>query len=447
VTDRVRRAAGFALVGTLALAVPTLGRAQEPAYATVAAAGPFLAVAAAAFVVDTDSWLFALFARRGDRRDGKLYGLAGFALAAAGLSILTVEFGMPGHVFVGTVLLVAYGNLGGQLVRGYGGERVLVTAGFVTGGFLAAAAGQVAATRALGAPAALPDIAFLAASGALLAALLREVLFRRDDPLVMAVVALLLWLFAALPVEVSATRIAVALAVTVALGYVSYALETASVAGMVTGILLGLLTIVLGDYGWFAMLVAFFGIGGLAAKYRYEEKRARGIAEENEGARGTGNVLANSLVALVAVLGAAASPGLGVAPRAFLFAFAGAVGAALADTLSSELGGLFDGPRLITTLEVVDPGTDGAVTWQGELAGVAGAVVVAGIAVLAFGSVGPAGAGVIVAAGVVGMTVDSLLGATVEGWLVGNQGVNFVATLTAAVVGAGLAVAVGLATL
>jgi len=446
VTDRVRRAAAFALVGTLALAVPTLGRAREPAYATVAAAGPFLAVAAAALLVDTDSRLFTLFARRGDRRDGKLYGLAGFTLAAAGLSILTVEFGMPGHVFVGTVLLVAYGNLGSQLVRRYGGERALVAAGFVTGGSLAAAAGQVAATRTLDAPASLPGVVFLAASGALLAALLRAMLFGRDDPLVMAVVAFLLWLFAALPVEISATRIAVALAVTVALGYVSYALETASVAGMVTGILLGLLTIVLGDYAWFAMLVAFFGIGGLAAKYRYEEKRARGIAEENEGARGTGNVLANSLVALVAVLGAAASPGLGVPPRAFLFAFAGAVSAALADTLSSELGGLFDGPRLVTTLEVVDPGTDGAVTWQGELAGLVGAVVVAGIAALAFGSVGSTGAGVIVAAGLVGMTVDSLLGATVEGWLFGNQGVNFVATLTAAVVGAALAVAAGLAT-
>jgi uncharacterized protein (TIGR00297 family) len=444
VTDRVRRAAAFALVGTLALAVPTLGGVQEPAYATVAATGPFLAVAAAALTVDPDSRAFELFARPGDRRDGKLYGLAGFALAAAGLSILTVAFGMPGYVYVATVLLVAYGNLGGQLVRQQGGERVLVTAGFVTGGFLAASAGQLVATWALGAMAPLPVVAFLTASGALLGALLREVLFRRDDPLVMAVVAILLWLLATLPVEITTARIAVALAVTVALGYVSYALETASVAGMVTGILLGLLTVVLGDYGWFAMLLAFFGIGGLAAKYRYEDKRARGIAEDNEGARGTGNVLANSLVALLAVLGAAASPGLGLGPGAFLFAFAGAVSAALADTLSSELGGLFDHPRLITSLEEVDPGTDGAVTWQGELAGIAGAVVVAAIALAWFGNVEAAGAGVIVAAGVAGMTVDSLLGATVEGWLFGNQGVNFVATLVAALVGAGLAAALGL---
>jgi uncharacterized protein (TIGR00297 family) len=447
VTDRVRRATAFALVGTLALAVPALGRVEEPAYATVAVAGPFLVVAAFALTAGTDTRLFELFARPGDRRDGKLYGLAGFVLAAAGLSILTVGFGMPGHVFVATVLLVAYGNLGGQLVRSRRRERVLVVAGFVTTGFLAATAGQLAATALADVSIPVPDVAFLAASGALVGALLRAVLFRRDDPLVMAVVAILLWLFATFPVEITTVRIVVALGVTVVLGYVSYSMETASVPGMVTGVLLGLLTIVLGDYGWFAMLVAFFGIGGLAAKYHYEEKQDRGIAEDNEGARGTRNVLANSLVALIAVLGAAASPAIAVPAQVFFFAFAGAVSAALADTLSSEIGGLYDDPRLITTLEEVDPGTDGAVTWQGELAGVAGALVVAGIGFVAFRSVDPPAVGVIVAAGLAGMTADSLLGASVEGWLFGNQGVNFLATLVAAVVGVALAVALGLTAL
>jgi uncharacterized protein (TIGR00297 family) len=444
VVDRVRRSAAFALIGTLAVAVPALGRAEDPAYSTVAAAGPFLAVAAVALTLDAGNVFFELFARPGDRRDGKLYGLAGFALAAAGLSILTVEFGLPAHAYVGTVLLVAYGNLGGQLARVANADPFFATAGFVVGGFLAATAGQIVATGAIGAPVALPDVVFLAASGALLGALLREMLFRRDDPLVMAVIAILLWLFATLPVGITTTRIAVALGVTVVLGYVSYVLETASIAGMLTGVLLGLLTIVLGDFGWFAMLVAFFGIGGLAAKYRYDEKKRRGIAEENEGARGSGNVLANSLVALVAVLGAAASPDLGVPVRAFLFAFASAVSAALADTLSSEIGGLYDRPRLITTLKVVDPGTDGAVTWQGELAGIAGALIVAVIGFLAFGGLGAAGAAVVVAAGVAGMTADSFLGATIEGWLCGNQGINFLATLVAALIGAALAVTLGL---
>jgi uncharacterized membrane protein len=64
-----------------------------------------------------------------------------------------------------------------------------------------------------------------------------------------------------------------------------------------------------------------------------------------------------------------------------------------------------------------------------------------------FDTVGPLGAAVIVAAGIFGMTADSLFGATIEGRYVGNQGVNFLATLVAALVGSAFAVAVGLTTL
>jgi uncharacterized protein (TIGR00297 family) len=114
----------------------------------------------------------------------------------------------------------------------------------------------------------------------------------------------------------------------------------------------------------------------------------------------------------------------------------------MADTFSSEIGGLYDGPRLVTTLERVPPGTDGAVTWQGELVGVAAAAVIAGIAAVFF-ELDPLAAATVVAAGFVGMTVDSLLGATLEGDSLDNQSVNFLATLGGAVTGAVLALAVG----
>lgn len=444
VTSPVRRAAAFALVGSLGLIVPLVGEVNEPAVATLLAIAPFLIVATFALSVNADSVFFELFARPGDRRDGTLYGLAGFSLAAAGTAVLAVEFGMPPAIFVGTLFLLSIGNLSGQLFRRLTGDPILATGGFVAGGFLAGIGGQLVTAGITGNTVPWQSVTFLAASGSLLAALLREALFKRDDALVLVSVALLLWFLGVLPVEISTTRIVAALGVTVLLGYISFALKTASLPGMLTGVLLGLLTIVLGDYGWFAMLIAFFGIGGLASKFRYDRKLARGIAEENEGARGTGNVLANSLVGLFAVVGAAASHSIGVPETIFFFAFAGAVGAALADTLSSEIGGLYDNPRLITTLEVVEPGTDGAVTWQGEVVGVAGAAIVAVIAVLTFDGVTATSGLAIVAAGVAGMTVDSLLGATIEGWICGNQGVNFLATLAAAIVGAMLAGVFGL---
>jgi len=436
----VRRGAAFAIVGSLALVVPLVG-VGEPAAETLLAAGPFLAVAAVALLVRPGQLVFELFAWPADRRDGRLYGLAAFALSTAGLAVLVVGFGLPEHVFVATVLLLGVGNVAGQAVRWLTESPLLAVTGFVAGGFLAASAGQLFTLRLTAGGPPWQVVVFLAASGALAAALVRETLFRRDDALVVVSVALLLWMLAALAGHVTTTRVGIALGATTALGYTAFALGTASIPGMLTGALLVFLTTVLGGYGWFAMLVAFFAVGGLSTKVGYERKAERGVEQENEGARDTGNVLANSLVALVAVLAVPLGSELGIAEAVFFYGFAGAMAAALADTLSSEIGTLFDNPRLITTLEPVEPGTDGAVTWQGTVAGVVGATVVAAVGVSA--GIGPAGVAVVLLAGTVGMTVDSLLGVVLEGPVLGNQGVNFFATLAAALVAATVTAVVG----
>ncbi|MFC7096708.1 DUF92 domain-containing protein [Halobaculum marinum] len=459
---RLRRAGAFAVVASAVLAAPALGRA---------AAVPFAAVAVlAAFVVD-EGRFFDLFAQPGDYEDRRLNGLAGFALAATALGVLTAlpQAPMPTTVYAAAVLTLAYGVLGREFVRESTSDEFATTTAFTVVAFVAATLGQVAVAVAGDAfdPAEVPAYVFLAATAALVAALLRSVLFPRDDPIVMVSVGFLLWLLSALVaaggVAVTPTLVAAGLAVTVGLGIVSYVLQTASVSGMLTGVLLGFMTVVLGGFGWFAVLISFFAIGGLAAKFRFEEKDARGVAEGNDGARGAGNVLGNSGVALLAVTAYAAARA--VVPDTTVvtllaFAFAGSVAAAMADTLSSEFGGLFDSPRLVTTLRPVEPGTDGAVTWQGEVAGLAGAALVALIAALAMPlgtgvvptpgvSVGATGGSVlpvlvaVAGAGFVGMTVDSLLGATVEGDELGNQAVNTLATLSGAVAGVALALLVG----
>jgi len=442
VTGNVRRAGAFAAVGALSLLVPALAGRFDEAVVTAAATLPFVLVAGAALYVVDEGALFDLLARPGDYEEGRLYGLAGFALAAAGLALLTTQFGLPSEAFVGGIAILVAGNLLQAVARAADADPFLAVGAFAAGGTVGGVGGIVAVGLLVGTELPPQLSVFLAAAGALFAALLRSMLFERDDPLVMVSGALFLWGLLELGVVVGPTRVAVGVVVTVLLGYVAYALETASLEGMLTGVLLALLAIVLGGYGWFALLVTFFGLGGLASKFRYEEKARRGIAEDNEGARGSGNVLANSAVALVAVLAFAASGAVNLPPELFRFAFAGSIATAMADTFSSEIGGLYDEPRLITSFERVPAGTDGAVTWQGEVVGVAAAAVVAGIAAVFF-DLGPVATATVVAAGFVGMTVDSLLGATLEGESLDNQSVNFLATLGGAVAGALLALAVG----
>ena len=440
-------------MGALALAAPVLGPAV---------AAPFVVVAGlAAFAVD-DGPLFDLFARPGEHEEHTLYGLVGFSLAAAGLGLFVALFDLPLSVFLVSVLVLSAGDLAEAIVENYG-SPALATVAFVVVGGAVAVAGELLV--GLATPDLTPPLAFVvfyAATAALVAALVRTALSPRDDALVLFSAGLTVWLLTALPVAPSPATVLAAAVVSAGFGGLAYALGVASVSGMVTGVLAALVMVVLGGFGWFALLIAFFGIGGLSTRFEYDKKAERGLAEANGGARGSGNVLANAAVALVGVVGYAASPLLPTSRTIFVFVFAGSLAAAMADTLSSEVGGLFDTPRLVTTLEPVPPGTDGGVTWQGGLAGVAGAALVAGLAVLALG-VSPAGALVICAAGVVGTLVDSLLGALVENHRIdaivgrlardlgeqriGNAAVNFLTTLVAALVCAALAVGVGLAPL
>jgi uncharacterized protein (TIGR00297 family) len=421
-----QRAAVFAGVSTL-----SLGAAISPWLS----AGAFLAVAAAA-AIPTEGRVFQALSTAHDREDGRLRTLVALSLTAAALAVLVPTLGLPVSVYVTTVLTVFFGDLGRRIVLEYETTAVAGTGGFVALGTVAGVIGQVlvtAATNGVGIDV-VPEFLFLAASAALLGALLRSVLFARSDPLVLGLVILLLWLFADLAVAVGWEEIIVALFISFLFGALSLVLETASIPGMLTGVFLSLLAVVLGGYGWFVVLLAFFGVGGLSTKYRYEEKVERGVAEPNEGARGTGNVLGNSLAALIALLLFAAHARIPLPGEVFLLAFTGSVATALADTLSSEIGGLYDNPRMITTFAPVEPGTDGAVTWQGEVAGLLGAGLIGGLSLVLL-DISLAGVGLVVLAGLAGMTADSLAGATLEGDMIGNQAVNFIATSVGAITG------------
>ena len=209
---------------------------------------------------------------------------------------------------------------------------------------------------------------------------------------------------------------------------------TTAAAG--TGGGLGLLIYLGGGLAGLGLLALFFGLGTAASGWRGTDKRRLGLAEENRGRRTTGQVIANAGVA--GLLGLLAWQWPPTAPLACLM-LAGSLAAATADTLASELGNVY-GRRYynILTLRPDARGLNGVVSLEGTALGLAGTAALAAAYCLGVGW-GPA-FGWLLGAGTAGNLADSVLGATLErrGYLT-NNAVNFLNTLTGALVAGGLA--------
>lgn len=433
VRSRARRSAAFAVVGTLALAAPWAGALAAVPFALIAVVGRLV----------SDGPLFELLASPADEVAGELRGLVSFSLAVTGLALLASLTGLSATAFVTAVLLLVYGDVTVASLHAVADGPLRSVAAFTAGGSIVAVIGLIVVDLFTAADIEGALVAFLAVMGALVAALLRELLIDPDDPVVLVSITGLLWVLSSLGLQLQAIGFLVALTVAVGVGYLSWWLELASLTGMLTGVAISLGTIALGGLGWFALLIAFFGIGGLAAKYQYELKAEYGIAESNRGARTIRNVLGNTAVAVAAVIGFAGSTELGIEPHLFGYVFAGSLAAAMSDTLSSEIGVVYGDPRLITTMDEVETGTDGGVSLAGILAGLGGGALIGVLALGVLGGVSATGAVVVLVAGVAGMFADSVLGATLEGWLLGNQSVNFLSTLVGGLLAPAGAILVG----
>jgi uncharacterized protein (TIGR00297 family) len=225
-------------------------------------------------------------------------------------------------------------------------------------------------------------------------------------------------------------RLAIAAAVTLAFAGVARALRGVTPCGALAGGVACFLLFAGGGPTAFAALALLFVMTWVSTRLGYRRKQALGLAERREG-RNAGQVLANLAVA------ALASAAFGhTGSHAWLVASVAALAEAATDTVASEIGQYRGADaRFITTWQHVPAGTDGGITIIGSLAGLMAGVAITAVAT-AGGLILPSRSWIPATAGFAGMLIDSLLGATLQRrrWI-SNQAVNFLATLSAALIG------------
>lgn len=227
-----------------------------------------------------------------------------------------------------------------------------------------------------------------------------------------------------------------AIVINVIVAIAGHAARTVTIAGAVTGAIIGI--VIFGAIGWqgWALLLITFIAASVASRTGFARKSALGIAEERGGRRGPGNAIANTGVAAIA----AALAGIDVHRTIAELAFVTALVAGGSDTIASEIGKAF-GRRTysVTSLARVPPGTSGAMSLEGTIAGLLGAGALGSVAIL-LGLLRPNLLWLVVVCATIGSLAESVLGATLEGpGILNNDMLNFLNTAIAA----GAAVVIG----
>jgi uncharacterized protein (TIGR00297 family) len=209
----------------------------------------------------------------------------------------------------------------------------------------------------------------------------------------------------------------------------------------------GIVIVLLAGFPFLGLLVLFVGLSAAATRFRFEEKRRRGVQEGSSGERGISNVIAHIVIPTALAVTLAARL---LIPSTVAVLYASALAFGASDTLASEFGVLSGKAWGILSRRPVPPGTNGGVSPVGTLFGLAGSALTALVALLLFvafsapvGSV-PMFLLAVTAGGFFGCQVDSILGELFENRGVLSKGsVNFSGMLSATAIALGILAAAG----
>jgi uncharacterized protein (TIGR00297 family) len=209
----------------------------------------------------------------------------------------------------------------------------------------------------------------------------------------------------------------------------------------------GLGVVVWGTLGWrgYGVVMFYFLVGSAVTRIGMAQKEAEGIAEKRGGARGPENVWGSAFAATICAIGVAAiNVGwLDVGWESFLIlGYVASFSTKLADTTASEVGKAYGkSTYLITTLQPVPRGTEGAISLEGTLAGIGGGVLISLVAD-SLGLITFTGVIICTIAAFIATNLESVIGATLQSkidWL-SNELVNVINTIIGAVVAIAIAI-------
>jgi uncharacterized protein (TIGR00297 family) len=162
------------------------------------------------------------------------------------------------------------------------------------------------------------------------------------------------------------------LVVNLVLALAGYLAGTVNVSGFTGGACIGWVVILFGGWQLYVVLLAFFVIGSGATKAGIRRKSRMGLAQEGGGRRGFSHAFANTGAATILAFLAATS---GLDGKALWLAAVASLATAAADTTGSEIGQLIGRrPFMPLTFKRVAPGTEGAISIEGTVAGAVAAL-------------------------------------------------------------------------